>query len=306
MALDLDFYHDLDAGKLYLYSEKGNPAELWEDIELCPRVHNMSGNCPDGCTVDGLVIKYGGAHGISMGSLDYNTGGKPRHKNIYNVTIRNCEFEWIGGSIQHGEVRFGNGFEIWGGCDGLLIENCYFNQCYDAAVTQQYQGTVSDDKVLSIENVTMRDNLIENSTYSYEYFLTEFKDETRAWREDSESTFRNILFENNICRNTGYGWGNQRPDRRTASHLKSWGHRNKAENFVVKNNIFDRGDYRLIETKAYNDESLPTLIGNTYCQYLGKPIVCRQQTVSVMNEDTVKNNAIDNAEENAIICVARR
>ena len=211
VTLDLDFYHDIDACKLYLYSENGNPAERWTDIELCPRVHNMSGHCPDGCTVDGLVIKYGGAHGISMGSLDYNTGGKPHHENIYNVTIRNCEFEWNGGSLQgnmtKSTVRYGNGFEIWGGCDNLLIENCYFNEIYDTGITQQYQGSVKCDPPITVSNTVMRNDLIENTTWSYEYYLSEHTAVNKGFVADTGFMFRNVSFENNICRRAGYGWG---------------------------------------------------------------------------------------------------
>lgn len=304
--LDLDFYHDIEAGILYLYSESGNPQDRWHSIELCPRITVLHGNCPNNCTVDGLVIKYTGSHGIGLSSLDYTVGGPPRHNNIYNFTTKNCEFEWIGGSESSKNCRYGNGFEIWGGCDGAIIENCYFNQIYDAAITQQYQGPFSDHKVLNIENVIMRDNLIENSVYSFEYFLTEFKPGVRERKPGSLSQFTNILFDNNICRLCGYGFGNQRPDRYTPAHIKSWGHRNKSVNFVISNNIFDRADYRLLEIMADEEEFLPKLTGNVYCQYLGKPAIQHQREVSIFNEKALKDGNVNYAGEDATLVLARR
>lgn len=297
VLMDLDFYHDIENHKLYLFSEKGNPALRWSDIELCPKVHGMSGRA-DGCTIDGLVIKYCGAHGISFGSVTYPPEAPCYFSNLYNVTIRNCEFEWIGGSKQMPHVRFGNGVEVWGGCENYLIENCYFNQIYDAAVTQQYSGACicTEDMPLKVKNTVMRGNLIENSTYSYEYFITEFKnDGTREKKVDSNWGFENTYFENNICRKCGYGWGNQRPDRTTASHIKSWGHFNNSENFIIRNNIFDRADYRLVEVKAHFDKCLPKLENNIYCQYLGKDWVSTNSGVSVFSTENVKNpqNAVN-------------
>ena len=288
LLMDLDFYHDIENHKLYLYSDSGNPSQRWSDIEVCRRRHIMSGKA-DNCTVDGLVLKYGGAHGISLGSVDYPENEKPVYRNIYNMTVRNCEFEWIGGSIQFSTVRFGNGLEIWGGCTGHTVENCYFNQIYDAAVTQQYNGSCrcTDDMPLEVRDTVMRDNLIERSTYSYEYFITE--NEGGKCVVDSKWKFVDTYFENNICRLAGYGWGNQRPDRSTAAHIKSWGHFNNSENFVIRNNIFDRSDYRLVQVLSHFDSCQPILDSNIYCQYVGKIIVQNNFVTSVMDESIAKD-----------------
>ena len=302
-SLDLDFFHDVEQGVLYLCSEKGNPKERWNDIEIGPRITIMHGVCPNNCTVDGLTLKYTGSHGIGLSSLNYTTGGPPRHDNIYNFTVRNCEFEWIGGSDSGNRIRYGNGFEIWGGCDGLLIENSYFNQIYDAAITQQYQGSFAQENVLHIENAVMRNNLIENSIYSYEYFLSEYFPGTREKKLDTLSTIKNVLFDSNICRLCGYGFGNQRPDRHSPTHIKSWGHHNKSENFVISNNIFDRADYCLVEIMAgAGQEYIPTLKGNIYCQYENKEWIraIKGQKATVFNRETIKNPTENFAEADAV------
>ena len=64
---------------------------------------------------------------------------------VKNLKVANCEFGWIGGSIQsegifgrHWPTRFGNGVEIYGGCDGFTVEKCYVHDIYDAGLTQQF------------------------------------------------------------------------------------------------------------------------------------------------------------------------
>ena len=296
LEFDLDFYHCLEEGKIYLKSDKGAPGERFDSIELCPHFavfHGLSPAC-DGATLDGLIIKYSGSYGVSI------CGGPAR-----DILVKNCEFEWIGGSIMTPDlaVLFGNAFEIWGTGKDVLIENCYFNQTYDAAVTPQWHG-VNGEKAPT-ENFVVRGCLFERNTYDLEYFITQRTSDTdRSHFPDTKVMFKNILFENNICRLNGYGFGSRRTDRTSAACIKGWKHQNKAENFVFRNNIFDRSDYLLIEACADKDEWLPTFENNVYCQYLKKGLYDRNGYVSfthdMRNEKTI---AID---EGGILIDAHR
>ncbi|MBE6805275.1 MAG: hypothetical protein E7526_01955 [Ruminococcaceae bacterium] len=308
--LDLEYYHDIVGYKLYLCSEKGNPKERWNTIDI-GSLYNMfsaSDECrPTGAVVDGIAFRYTGGFGIGFGTVDYPVSGGIYNYGFTDFTVRNCEFEWIGGSLQgdvtKSTIRFGNGFEIWGGCDNLKVYNCYFNQCYDAALTQQFNGCMSNDIPVTVTNCVFSGNLFENNTYDYEYFLTEF-DENRKHKADTGFGFYDVVFENNICRKNGYGFGNQRPDRYTPSCLKSWaGHQNKSKNFVIRNNIFDRADYLLIQIAAAAGEKyLPTLDGNVYCQYEKKGWIhaINGKPASTFDRDTMKCPTANYAEENAI------
>lgn len=301
VLMDKDFYHDFKGEKLYLYSEKGNPSKRWKDIEIAPRTPIINDSVPsakgtaDGCTIDGLVIKYSGGCAFNI-------------MTSYDVCVLNCEFEWIGGSLMFvpGQIRLGNAFQVWGFCSGIKVENCYFNQIYDAAITQQWSGPkglpIPPKKVV---NVVIKDCLFENNTYDYEYFLTEFE-EDRSAKLDTKLKFENILFEGNICRKAGYGWGSQRPDHWNSTHIKSWKHVNNAENFIIRNNIFDRSDYSLIEIKAHLDECVPKLERNIYCQYKGKGWINGQHVNSKFTDDTIKNPTANGAEEDAICIFAVR
>ena len=232
-----DFYHDTESGNLYLFFDGNNPSHYFGSIEFGERKHIVT--VPNGAqniVIDNICFKYGGSHGIGSGVW------------FKNLTVTNCEFGWIGGSIQHGTTRYGNAVESWGSCDGYTIENCYFYQIYDAAVT--FQG---DGERERSENIVFKNNLIEYCTYSFEYF-----------QRNITSKIVNVTVEGNIMRFAGYGWGDQRPDKREASHIKSWNFANTCENFIIRGNILDTSRYNLYQIGSR--ETPPTMTGNTYIQ----------------------------------------
>lgn len=248
---DLNFWHAYrpdEEKALYLYSESGNPGTRFKSIEFSPKGNLIC--AANGVTIDNLCLKYCGSHGIGCPTTE-------------NLKIRNCEFGWIGGSIQ-GEAlfgrmnptRFGNAVEIYGGCKNYTVTGCLFYQIYDAAITHQMNA---GGKLYNMENVIYANNLIETSTYSIEYFLSSV--------ENSGSKMSNILIENNFCRFSGFGWGNQRPDKHTPAHIKGWLHENPARNYVIRNNIFDRSRYSILQAGCIDKESEAVLQNNTYIQY---------------------------------------
>lgn len=242
---DLDMYHDVNDKKIYLYSDNGNPADRYSSIEFCLKDHIIKTR-GDNIWIDNLCIKYGGAHGIGSGAMN-------------GLKVTNCELGWIGGSIQHDDTRYGNAIEIWGSCSDFSVDHCYIYQVYDAAVTHQYKNEVSSDPCI-MENVTYSNNLIEYCTYSIEYFLDQ--------PNSPSDLMKNILFKNNICRFSGYGWGWQRPNK-IAMHIQGWRHMNPAENFQIKDNIFDRSKYFLIFIGVKEQKDLPVMINNTFVQGKG-------------------------------------
>jgi hypothetical protein len=251
---DLEMYHNMNDKKIYLYSDKGNPADRYSSIEFClnDMIIKIGGA---NVLIDNLCIKYGGAHGIRnnvglIGSLFTN-----------GLKVTNCEIGWIGGSILKDATRYGNAIEIWGGCKDYYVDHCYIYQIYDAGVTHQYKNPTSTEMKI-MENVTYSNNLIENCTYSIEYFLNQ--------PSSGNDLMKNILFKNNICRYSGYGWGDQRPKKDTQAHVKSWPNPNPAENFIIENNIFDRGKYMMVHISATEATSLPVMKNNIYLQNSGK------------------------------------
>ncbi len=249
---DLDFYHDYENTKrVYLYSKKGNPAKRFKSIELLVKGNIMQAT--DSVTIDNLCIMYGGSHGIGCGTAK-------------GLSVTNCELGWIGGSIQATNIfgrnhptRYGNAIEIYGGCDSFLVDNCYIYQIYDAAITHQHQGNSATP--LKMHNITYSNNLIEDCVYSIEYFLG------KSPIDSIHHSMKNVSIINNIMRRAGEGWGKQRPDKETPAHIKSWTHYNIATNFSIRNNIFDRSTYYLLNVNASQPEYLPIFTDNVYIQY---------------------------------------
>ena len=240
---DLEMFHNSNDQKVYLCSTGGNPADRYSSIEFCLK-NNLVSPKGDNILIDNLCLKYGGAHGVGSGTAN-------------GLRVTNCEIGWIGGSILHGTARFGNGVEIWGGCSDYAVQHCYIYQIYDAGITHQWKNSSSSDPV-TMTNVTYSNNLLEYCTYSIEYFLGETQSEN--------DLMKNILFTDNICRFAGYGWGEQRPNK-IAMHIQGWQHWNPAENFIIRNNIFDRSRNKLISIGAKAEASLPLMQNNVYIQY---------------------------------------
>jgi hypothetical protein len=251
-------------GDLYLRCDRGNPGEVFTDIEAVPRRPMICVGRNDHVTVDNLCLMYIGCHAITAGG------------HVVGLHVTNCEIGWIGGTIQHyfgtdpnypqggrGTVtRFGNGIEIYGGCDDYTVENCYVYQCYDAGITHQVS---TGGKKYTMTNVLYKDNLVEYCVYSIEYFL-------EMNNGDTESYMDGIEMCGNILRHSGYGWGQQRHNTWTPAHIKGWSYTNNARNYTVHDNIFDRAAYRMVHLVAQKQESCPKMYGNTYIQHEGMKI----------------------------------
>ena len=253
-------FNENSVGDLYLRCDRGNPGEVFKKVEPLSRIHGIVVGSNKDVTIDNICLKYIGMHGISAGGY------------VRNFTVTNCELGWIGGCIQNfwgddpnypegrrGSVtRYGNAIEIYGGCDGYKVENNYIYEVYDAGVTHQF----TTDKKMMLENIQYKHNAIEKCVYGIEYFLNQIDGER-------ESCMKNVEISDNFIRLSGYGWGQQRHNTDTPALIKGWSYVNTAENFVIKNNVFDRSAYRMLHLVALKDEFCPIMQNNTYIQDIG-------------------------------------
>jgi hypothetical protein len=113
-----------------------------------------------------------------------------------------------------------------------------------------------------MKDVCYRDNLVEDCVYSIEYFLEVTGGSTGCCME-------NIDICGNILRRSGYGWGQQRHNKDTPAHIKGWSYANPAQNYRIRENVFDRAAYRMLHLVCEQPESLPQLDGNVYIQHTG-------------------------------------
>ena len=212
---DLRFCWVRDEQAVYLVSRR-NPALRFDSIELAEKQHIIDETDCHDIVYDGLWLRYGAAHGI---------GGS----GVRGITIRGCDICWIGGStlyIDEGGrgVRYGNGIEFWSAAEDILVENNRVWECWDAALTNQsnIDGVVQ-------KNITWRGNEIWNSEYSYEY-----------WQQGDGARTENIVFENNLCRDAGKGWGHAQRWNPNAAHLMFYDTTAETEGFIIRGNRFER------------------------------------------------------------------
>ena len=246
LSEDFDFWHDQEGQELYLYSSTGNPGLVYEDIEVCSNDHIMYGPTQymKDILIENLCLKYTGAHGIC-----FRHGSK-------NITVRNCEIGYIGGSMLDETVRYGNGFEVVDGCCDILVENNWVYQCYDAGITHQSSfqpGCVQ-------ENIVFRGNLIEYCNYNIEYYVSE-----------ENGIIEDTVYENNILRYAGFGFGSENrigSDTSVLSHICCYSRMMPSKNFIIRNNVLDTSLRFLTAIGCTNDkEGLgPTMVGNHYIQ----------------------------------------
>ncbi len=184
---DLVFYHDREGYVLYLYSRNGNPGDIFDSIEIC--VKGNAFNAASNMVIDNLFIGYTGSHGIGAGSTK-------------NLTVRNCEIGWIGGSVQSEDVntRFGNAIEIYGQADGYYVYNNYIYQCFDCGPTVQVGVTLTPGKQVYQKNIEFYDNVCWDA--DLEIWLT-------STPANTETTFAKLVdckLYNNYVTMSGYGW----------------------------------------------------------------------------------------------------
>lgn len=250
------------AGELFLRCDRGNPGAVFDSIEsLAKRNIFVIGETAD-VHIDNLCLKYTGAHAIGAGG-----------QCVKNLRVTGCEIGWIGGSIQHyagtdpnypqgtrGTVtRYGNGVEIYGGCDGYEVADCYIYQIYDAGITHQISCF---GHVYREEHIRYHHNLIEYCVYGIEYFLETTPD-------DAQSGMHDVEIDHNIIRFSGCGWGQQRHNTDTPALIKGWSYVNTASDYRVHDNVLDRAAYRMVHLVAHKASSLPQMAGNTYVQSIG-------------------------------------
>ena len=251
--IDLSYFQD--GTKLYLYCEGGNPAERFSSVELSQSVRIFTGSNVSNVTVANINFRNA-TMGIRTQVCD-------------NLVVKNCEFEFIGGQIQFDyqnsarnyQTRLGNAIENWNECKGMTVENCYFNQIYDTAMTTQ-SNTDGTDMV----NIVYRNNVMENMAYAIELWS--------SGAEDKHCDFKNITIEGNVCRNLGIGLTSQRPDKVTG-FLSAKGSYYDYENATMTNNTMIGCTDWMLRTNNISTNTNPNgyvMDGNTYVCELGKDL----------------------------------
>lgn len=268
---DLQFYSNLNTNELFLYSTKGNPGSRFSSIEIGNKKNLLSP--ASGVTVDNLHFRYTGGHGVGGGGGFARYDGNGNYLGITgctDLTVTNCLFAWIGGSILNGfgggdTTRYGNAVEIYGSVDGYTVENNWIYQIYDTAITHQCGGQTVGNTMM--KDILYRHNLVEYCHWSIEFYNAPCGDGYSRITKD-------VLVEDNVIRMGGYGWGSV-PRKSGATLYNSFGLSDIAEetqNFEARNNVFFRSTGPIFRLNAYASERNLTFDGNLYIQDYGNQL----------------------------------
>lgn len=179
-----EFFQDKSSNTLYVYCDKGNPAKVYESIEIALEmpIINIPSNGKN-IVIDNLCMKYSGQFAVK-GTW-----------NIKNVTVTNCEIGYIGGGTLNTSSRYGNAIQFWTGSENIVCEYNWIYQTWDTAIS--WQGYGGSD--FYYKNVSFCNNLLEFNNADYEYW-------------DPGSSVENFSMCNNIMRFTALGWGTREND----------------------------------------------------------------------------------------------
>lgn len=275
---DLDFWHDTERGRVVLCSKK-HPTECYHEIELCLKRNVVSHANLSDCIIRNLALRYSAAHGV---------GGMGSHR----VIIEDCDIYYIGGghlyTRNNRPTRYGNGIEWWSEASDCIAQRCRFWEIYDVAFTQQ--GNIPNK---TIRNITMRDNIIWNCEQSYEYWRTE-----EGNGEKGKTLTENVIFENNVCIDSGYGWSHrQRPDKR-GTHFLSYNVTTKTD-IIIRNNVFYRGKNDCISmftdwrdgVRLYNNLWYQPK-GETFLSFRGKEVFKTEEFENYQKKYNMEQNSM--------------
>lgn len=177
-----DFYHDTTSGMVYMYCDEGNPAKVYDSIEISPTIYAFVLHQVEDVVIDNLCVKYA-AYGITGGIV----------KNVY---VTNCEFGYLGG-LARSDVRYGNAMEMFAGPNiNVYYEHNWVYQTFDTALT--WQGW--SEPGTEIKNISFSNNLLEYNNADFE-----------IW-EGNGTILDNFKMNNNIMRYTSSGWGTRADD----------------------------------------------------------------------------------------------
>lgn len=234
-----DFYYDHVNKQVLLYTTHGNPATYFGNIELASAKLNVYVAGKSYLNFENLDLRYGGGGGIL--TLGYKSTSTGLAISPSQITVRGVDISYVGGGrlgvAGVDTVRAGNGVGFWDGANNITVEKCRINQVYDSGISPQ--GSL---KSAVFNKIYLRNNIIDSCEQSFEIWQTAANTAITT----GTSSMSEVYFDNNTCRNAGYGWShNQRP-LKLGTHLLFYDLASDVNfsNIYIRNNIFDKSaDY---------------------------------------------------------------
>lgn len=200
---NMDFF--INENRLHIYCNSLNAIPEIMKLPLAGTIMTTDANT----IYENLHFTLGGSHGLAT-----TEGGN------FNIIVKNCRFDKLGGAKLTGTTRFGNGFEIFGNGYDIQVEKCIFEDIFDTGVT--YQGNNA-----TFKNISFNNNLFNKCNQACENWCN---------NETSGEGYINCTFNNNICLLSGYGFGGI--NRELGYHFMLSESNCNNTDITVKNNIF--------------------------------------------------------------------
>lgn len=262
--------------RISVYSPNGNPAELFDSIEIVQGTKSILTGDESGKTknvkVQNLCLMYGGVHGF--GSLGYT----------YDMVIEGCVIGFMGGKGLHQGSSLGNAIEFMGGATNVTVRNNYLFQCYDTGIT--HQGPMNNSSSAEFDNITYDNNLIEYCVWAIESWI--YGVGGRTSKDDAATgntwNYGKVNITNNICRYSGWGWGSlDRPDKNVYADLTYHTHKH-IDILTISGNIFDRSRRNAFSMRDGTDPNMMVIKNNTVLAGQGTRFFAGEQDVSKAEE----------------------
>ncbi len=306
-----DTYDRNTDGYLYLYSDKGNPSERFSSIEI-GECYDLVDGAAHGCIIDNLSFKFTGAHAIGLATSEA-------------LTVKNCVFSWLGGSVLWETERitttversdgtpatvteklveatgYGNAVEIFGGCDGFYVCDNWIYQIFDDGITNQYHNL--DDCIQ--KDMRYLGNLLE---YVYHDFSNCNFSESIIYEDDfpteGEGAYTDytadLVVAYNICRMAGYGWGGPVKNRVNNGQMYRSAGLGANKDMQVDYNIFDSSGGYIIYTSPNANE---TYDKNIYIQTDGTRLIGRMQVGNFPFTENAYNDIVYHVNDTNAVAV---
>ena len=226
LTKNTDFWCDTDSARLYVYCDKGNPADVWDSIELSQTgCHFKILSGVSNVTFDNICMRY-------------TDSGVGANYNNHFIKGTNLELGFTGGLQFASGNRAGNAFAQWYGGNAFTVNHSWIYQTFDSAVSPQGNGGPN----LKYDNMSVCNNLFEYNNADIEFWDHGFSESGPNGITTTYTRFKNFKMDGNICRFTALGWGTRADDggiRGIEGVIYAMAEGNDIINVTFTNNIVD-------------------------------------------------------------------
>ena len=282
-------------GELYLRCDKGNPAEVFEDVAVPQAASGLV--LRTNATICDIALRYFTCNGALMDGYD----------GFHSQSVLNCEVAWCGGLLK-GYVENHLGIFEPSAAGGALqisstnvtVTGNHIHHCgpFGLIVAIHNNADNPSSCILHFEDIYVANNLME-----YCGSGIHMGDYADGDIPGTKGYITNLVFEDNLVMYSGQGWVREMVWQETggsSANLSAFETNDSAidnDGIYIRNNTFYKSAFALFSLSEYHlDRStpvnaLPVFSGNTYVHYSNKPILQKNRSTEVYypSNDTIKS-----------------